>query len=56
MELVPVSRILLATAAGLALLSGTVAAVPAKPSPAQVNLAEPCPCTNPICKPGCHQQ
>jgi hypothetical protein len=58
------SRIVLATAGGLALLSGAAASAPAvqaasaapqlRPAASGANL-DPCPCTLPICRPGCSQ-
>ena len=57
-------RTVLATAAGLALLSGAAVSVPSaqaaatgSPAASAVShaVAEPCPCINPICRPGCSQ-
>jgi hypothetical protein len=48
-----------ATLAALALLSGGAAAAPARATPSRTahgSLADPCPCKNPICRPGCSQQ
>ena len=59
------SRIVLATAAGLGLLVGAAAisasatqaaaAGPRAVSTASHAIADPCPCDNPICRPACHQ-
>ena len=58
------SRIVLATAAGLGLLAGGVisasatqaaAAGPRAVSTVSHAIADPCPCDNPICRPACHQ-
>lgn len=58
------SRIVLATAAGLGLLAGAAisasATQAAATSPRAVStvshaIADPCPCVLPICRPGCNQ-
>jgi hypothetical protein len=59
-------KFLLTAAAGLALAFGAVTGMPATPATAAVSapatatahtepVFEPCPCINPICRPGCSQ-
>jgi hypothetical protein len=58
------SRTVLATAVGLGLLAGTaisataaqtIATGPRSASTLSPFIAEPCPCTDPVCRPACKQ-